>query len=58
MKKVCYTLLGIAILGNVYATVRAVRSYSKFNKAVKSVNCRELRKEVQHLTEAIKLREV
>lgn len=58
MRKVSYALLWVAILGNTYATIRAVRSYSKFNKTVKAVNCRELRQDVQHLTEAINLREV
>ena len=58
MKKISYTVLGIVIVWNTYATIRAVYSYSKFNNAVKSINCCDLRQDMQCLNEVIKLREV
>ena len=57
MKSITYALLTTALIGNVYASIQAIKSYSRFNKCIKVIDCYELRQDVKHLAEAIELRQ-
>lgn len=51
-----YSILGIAFVANMYASVRAIKSYRKFRKRIKDIDCYEIRKDITHLAEGIELR--
>ena len=50
------SLIGLIFLADVYATSRAIKSYRRFNKQIKEINCYDLRKAITHMREDVEIR--
>lgn len=58
MKKISHLFFGLALLSNVYASIYAVRSYSRFNICINSIEYNKLRKDVLIIPKKINEREI
>lgn len=51
-----YVLFGAAVMLDVVASIKIVKSYVKFNKTLKEINAFELRREANRITEETEIR--